>query len=264
MKDNIDFLIACGRNSEEYIQFLIKTVEKTATHSSFRFLLGINDEYVSEEKLKSLKTNHQIEVIDCQTSGGFSYGHGGCLDKLLSKVQTDFFITCDCDVAFLTYGWDKILKDKLLSDDRLAVIGSEYDGSKYMNFPNVIMSMFKTKVIRDCEVSFMPAKNRKIKITESDSHIFSRPVGDVIDLDTGWEVCYKLITNNYAGYALPLRRKSAGDECIFLEGEVRGEEYIFEKTPICSHVGRSYTRKFDHPVALAWKNRVEEWFDGKV
>ena len=261
MKERVDFLIACGRNSESYVQFLIQTVEKTASSTDFRFLLGINDNYVSRSKLENISSEHNIEILDCRSDGAGSYGHGEALDKLSKYVKTDFFIICDCDVAFLTKDWDKLLLDKFGQNDSLAAIGSEYDGKKYMNFPNVVMCMLKTQVIKDCKVSFLPSmlENRKIAINSENSKIYGREIGEVIDLDTGWQLCYNLVTNGHEGLTLPLRRKSAGDECFFLTEGVRGEEYILETDPICSHVGRSFSRSFDNPITVTWRNRVREW-----
>ena len=265
MKQEIDFLIPCGRNSEEYAQFLINSVEQTTSSTKFRFVLGINDDYVSKEKLLKIKSHYPIKVVDCRTKGAYSYGHGQSLDALVHYVETDYFVICDCDVVFLTEEWDQLFLNNFLADEKLAAIGTEYDGSKYMNFPNVVMSMLKTQIIKQCNVSFLPAppEKRKLTITYESSKIYGRDVGEVIDLDTGWQLCYNLKSNGYNGLTLPLRRKSAGDECIFLKEGVRGEEYLLEDKPICSHVGRSFTRSFDNPIVVSWRQNTEEWFNGK-
>ena len=263
MKEKIDFLIPCGRNSEMYVQFLIKSIERTSSVFNFRFLLGINDNFVSRERLEKISSEHEIEILDCRSEGVSSYGHGESLDKLFNHVKSKFFIICDCDVAFLTLGWDGLLIKEFENNSSVAAVGSEYDGKKYMNFPNVVMCMMKTEVIRECNVSFLPkpAHERKIVIDEKTSKIYGREIGETIDLDTGWQLCHNLATSGYLGKALPLRRKSAGDECFFIPEGVRGEEYILEKLPICTHVGRSFSRDFNDPIVQNWRKAVTLWLD---
>ena len=261
MKEKIDFIIACGRNSEDYVTFLISTIENTTEDTKFRFLLGINDDSVEEIKLRNINSRFEIEIFDCRSSGHFSHGHGHALDELLKQVKTKYFIVCDCDVAFLTKGWDRIFLEEFSKESNLAAIGTEYDGNKYMNFPNVVMCMLKTELIKLYNISFKPAQqqNRKIKLTKKDAELFGRIENDIIDLDTGWEMCFKLRSNNHNSITLPLRRTSTSDDCIFLQEGVRGEEHSFKGTPICSHVGRSFTRRFTNPITQAWKSLVEEW-----
>lgn len=270
MKENIDVMIACGRNSELFVEFLIETIEKTASNlSNFRFLLGINDEFVNKTALQGIKTKYNIEIFDCITSGQSSYGHGEALDILFGFVKTDLCLVIDCDTAFLHKNWDMLFIDKLKSDDNIAIIGNEYENNsrKYRKFPNLVTSLFKTKIFRDCKISWKPADPKlrnNVVIDDINSEIFSMNPGEIIDLDTGWEICSKLKMNGFSGVSLPLHRKTSNDDCLFLKEGIRGEEHWLDGIVICTHVGRSFTRPLTSDAGMAWKRNVEEWIDGQV
>ena len=261
MKNKIDILVACGRNSEGYVKHLVDSIDKTASgRNTLRFLLGINDLQVSKDKLESISSQNEISVLNCISPGTSSNGHGECLDLLSNHIDSEYTVVVDCDVAFLCKDWDEILISELEKNENIAAIGNEYDGKKYMNFPNVVMCMVKSEILKSCDISWKPSNDRTHVITEETSTIFGRSVGDTIDLDTGWQLCYKLKKAGYTGIALPLRRKSAGDECIFLREGVRGEEHILGNRVICTHIGRSFTRNFyKDPIVIKWRNLVKEW-----
>lgn len=267
MKNNIDVMIACGRNSESFVKFLIHTIERTTSkHTSFNFLLGVNDDFVNFNKLESIETKYNKKIYDCRSSGNFSYGHGEALDILFKKVETDLCLVADCDIAFLEKDWDLLLIDSLNSDDTSAIIGNEYEinAPKYGNFPNLVMSLFKTEIIRKCGISWMPGPaslRSNLRIDESNHEIFSKNIGDVIDPDTGWELCFKLKSNGYKGIGLPLHRKSSNDFCKFLKEGTRGEEHWLGDKVICTHVGRSFTRPLESDVGLTWLKNVLEHLD---
>ena len=157
-------------------------------------------------------------------------------------------MTCDVDLVLLEKNWDIMLIDFFDKTD-IAIIGAEYDGAKYMKFP---------KVFSECNVSFMPApeNERKIIIDDKNCGLYARNIGDIIDRDAGWQICHNLKSNGYSGYYLPLKRPGVNDDCKFMTSDMRGEEYVLNDVPICSHVGRSATRGFDHPIVIKWRNRV--------
>ena len=132
MKDNIDFLIACGRNSEGYVRHLIKTVDNTFSgKNKLRFLLGINDPEVSRDDLETIDSKNEINILDCISSGSSSDGHGECLDLLSAHIDSKYTVIADSDVAFLCKDWDEILISELEKSEKIAAIGNEYDGNKY-------------------------------------------------------------------------------------------------------------------------------------
>jgi len=256
----IDVIVACGRNSLPYVELMIRTIELTADEETkFRFLLGINDtpEYIP--LAKQLQSKYKIEVHDCMSPGQYSMGHGEALDMLMEHVEAEHCLVTDCDIVYLCQHWEKMMLEKI--EGNVAIVGSEYDPNrkiepkKYQNFPNVVTSLFKTEIIRECEVSFKPEidGNRILRI---DSYH-----GMNLDLDCGWQLCHNLRSNGYEGVAMPLKRKSAGHDCLFLEEGTRGEEHWLDGKVLSSHAGRSFSRDlYTHPKAQGWLTNVNNWF----
>ena len=256
--ETIDVIIACGVNSEKYCEFLIRSIEKTCSGKYFfNFLLGVNDRGVDFSSLEQIETKFDISVYDCITEGVGSAGHGAALDLLFPYISSEFAMTCDVDTVALAQNWDDIVIQKMLDSDA-SIIGAEYDGHKYMNFPNLMFCVFDTEVFRKCNVSFMPAL-KNIVIDENNAEIYSRAIGDVIFLDTGWQICYNLKTQGYSGICLPLKSPRHNDTCTFMTSDMRGEEYVLGDIPIFYHIGRSSSRSFDNPITIKWRNRTIEY-----
>ena len=183
-------------------------------------------------------------------------------------MSCEYGMFVDCDCAFLEKDWDKTFLGFIT--DRIVIVGSEYDGAKYMNFPNLVGCLFKTDILKKVGVSMQP-NSKPIVINESTKRIYGRDTGDVIKADAGWELCYKLKTNNYDGVILQLVRthnkKGAVDDdnaSRFIQKGMRGEEYQLNGIPIFTHVGRSSSRNFmTDDIVIRWRNRVSEWLDSE-
>jgi hypothetical protein len=184
-------------------------------------------------------------------------GHGSCLDMLLPRVKSEIAMICDVDVIALEKNWDSFLIGRML-ELNASVIGSEYDGDKYLEFPNLVVCLFDVDVVRKCCVSFMPAA-KSIKIDSENSDVYGRECGDTVILDTGWELCYNLKSKGYSGITLPLKSPRHNDFCVFMTEDMRGEEYTLNGVPFFSHLGRSSSRSFNDPIAVRWRDRFLEW-----
>jgi hypothetical protein len=264
MREKIQVGIACGKASESYVDFLLRTMKKTESgEHDFEIILGLSDTSVDVDKIisKDLYEYLVIEAFDNDSSG--SLGHGKCLDEIFKNMTSRIGMIVDVDVAFLAKGWDV----KLLSclDEECVIIGPEYRGDKYKGFPNVIFCMFLVSPFKDCEVSFVPAG--KIKVLEGDESFYGREVGDIIHLDVGWETSYKLRKAGYSGALLPFGASVDVNGKVvskvppkFIEEGMRGDEYQLNGEPICTHVGRSSSRDFaTNPIIKRWKEAVEKW-----
>lgn len=250
--------IACGSNCELYVDFLIDSIRKTIHPDLVELILGINRKNVDIDSLLGhncdfkIKVVYAIEDLDVIPS---SECHGRTLDVILSNMDAEHGMFVDCDCAFLEKNWN----EKLLSclNNHKAIVGSEYDGDKYMEFPNIVCCLFKTKILKDLGVSLFP--KGMITIDAKNSLIFNRQIGDSIRLDVGWELCYKLRSNGYGGVAMPLIRTQHKD-ARFMSDKMRGEEYQLNGIPIVTHVGRSSSRNFlNDPIIIQWRTKVEEW-----
>ena len=260
--EKIQIGIACGNNSELYVNFLMDTIKMTVENpNNIEFLLGVNKPSVNKELLQKKSNEFSIKIIDAISPHQGSLGHGFCLDELLKHMDSKYGMFVDCDVAFLENNWDEKLKDCL--KDNIAVVGADTDPkhNHYKKFPFTIMVMFLTDVIKEQGISFMP-KHEHLQIDESNSHIFNETIGATIHLDTAWELPYKLKSSGYDGLPLPMISSRLDKEkTVFMTEEMRGEEHHLNGVPIFTHVGRSSARNFLHdPIIQRWRQRVAEWF----
>ena len=258
MRDKIQLGIACGSNCEHYVNFLVESIRKTVGTQSIKLIFGINRDCVNVDFLIDSNKDFEIDVVYSIENADVipsSECHGRTLDVILDNINAEYGMFVDCDCAFLEKNWD----GKMLSciKDNIVIIGSEYDGQKYMGFPNIVCCLFKTKVLKDLQVSLYPKGT--IIIDNNNDYIYNRDVGDSIRLDVGWELCYKLKTSGYNGIAMPLYR-SKHMEAKFMHGEMRGEEHQLNGIPIVTHVGRSSSRCFmKDSVIIEWKTQVNRW-----
>jgi len=260
--DKIQIGVACGDNCEHYVNFLINSIMKSSINAErIEFILGINKKSVNVELLK--RNDVATKMIKCFSNGITSLEHGKCLDSIFGNMDSKYGMFVDCDVAFLYKGWDVLFESMI--NENTVIIGPEYDGNKYMNFPNIVGCFFLTDVLKELKISLKPDKT--IKIDKHNALIYNRKIGDEIFLDVGWELCYKLRKSGYSGIALPLARtmNSSGSVVTsvspkFIQSDMRGEEYQLNGNPILTHVGRSSTRDFNtDPIVIRWRSEVEKW-----
>jgi len=260
MSSKIQIGIPCGINSEHYAKHLIWSSNMTVSDQKrVEFILAINDQSVDVNEILSVKTDSEIVVLNAINShSASSMGHGICLDVILDYMSERCGMIVDSDVAFLSRDWDKNLLSFI--SGKCVIVGSEYDGEKYLNFPNAIACLFDVNILKSCNVSFLPAKTRRLMIDDTNSEIFGRSPGETIDLDVGWELPLKIKNSGYTGVSLPLiRSKDCRSKFMSVPG-MRGEEHQINGEPIFTHLGRSLSRDFHKDfAAVTWRNRVEEW-----
>ena len=256
--------VPCGYNSELYVNFLLNSIKKTASNiDEIEILLGQSKPEVDVDFV--VKSNPEFDIVAVQafSKDTGSTGHGKCINSLLDYMSSEYGAIVDCDVAFLEKNWDIKLVEKLQNKNVVIGAGTAKNHHHYYNFPFTIMSLFKTKALKDVGISFMP-KLVDLVLTEESAKIFGRNVGDKIHLDTAWEMPFKLKTNGYDGIALQLvtPRDESRDNIRFMTSDMRGEEQQLDGVPFFTHCGRSQTRPFDHPIVVTWRNRVMEWIGG--
>jgi len=260
--EKIQIGIPCYLKSEPYVNFLIESIIKTVSDiSRIEMILGVNKLGVNKSELLKYSKEVNIKVVDAVAPEVGNRGHGYCLDKILETMTAKYGMFVDCDVAFLEKKWDEILMEKL--NDNIVVVGGDTDPihNHYKNFPSWIMMMFDVNIVKKCNISFMPANNKYVKLDENNCHLFNEKPGNTIHLDTSWELPYKLKVNNYDGIALPmLSPRLKSKNMIFMKEGMRGEEYVLNGVPIATHVGRSMTRDFyTHEVVIKWRKEVIDW-----
>jgi hypothetical protein len=270
---NIQIGIACGTNCEEYVKFLIFSIIKTTPNmNNIEFLLGINNKSVNVPFLENIFINNNLKYkiikydLKNNTSYPSSYNHALCLNEILKNMDKEYGMFIDCDVVLLEKNWNNKLLE--MFKDNIAIIGSEYDGNKYMDFPNAVFCIFKTNILKKYNINFLPFhsfcpnynKSKKNEIIQENKKYFN---GDKeITLDVGWELPVKLKKNNYSGVTMKLvspRIKETQKYLKFMLPDMRGESYQINNIPFCSHIGRSSSRSFNCDIVKMWRKRVLEW-----
>jgi len=261
-RDKIQIGIPCGVNCEYYVDFLLQTIACTTGETEdVEILFGVSDNSVNMDRIKN-KSLFNHKIVEAYSVANGSIGHGQCLDDIFSHMNSEYGMFVDCDVAFLEKGWHEKLVECL--NDRIVIVGSEYDGAKYLKFPNVVCCLFRTQILKDVNISFIP-QPQKITITAESAGIYGRKVGDEIILDTGSELPLKLKKAGYDGVPLPLVRLNnktgvLATTPVFLRNDLRGEEYHLDGRPIFTHIGRSLTRDFcKDEIVVKWRQEVERW-----
>ena len=256
VEEKLQIGIAMAQNSEAYLEFMLWTIARTAT-MPMKFILGVN-EGADRSNVERIVAGHDADIFDAVVTGGYgSMNHGACLDLIFARMSPGLGMMIDCDVAFLQHGWDIAMKDCIMGSTM--IVGAEYDGAKYLGFPNVICAMFDVAAIRLAGVSFMT--EGMLTLHADDCEIYGYGAAQCprrIILDTGSELPRKLKAVEMNGAPMPMFR--AGHPLArFMTDGIRGEEYQLHGTPICTHLGRSFTRRFGvDPDAIAWEKRVRE------
>lgn len=261
----IEICIPCGPNSEDFANFLIKTVELTSVvpHS---YIFALNKNGVDKEKILS-GCDIDAKFVERVSNKTSSAGHADALNLLLEKTTSDVSVFVDSDVAFLKFGWDEMLLEELT--DNVVMIGSSYHKTdkKPVDRPNVITCAFKTRVLKDLRIDFTPSL-KWIVLDETSALSFGGTVGDTIFLDTGCDMISTLIQSGFRTKVLEIvspRYKDTVSMLRVLDCDGRGEEYHLRSIPICTHIGRSLSRSFNSDtVVVKWKNSVLRWLDGKI
>tara|TARA_R100000008_G_scaffold58628_1_gene36443 strand:- start:2052 stop:2858 length:807 start_codon:yes stop_codon:yes gene_type:complete len=264
MKELLQIGIPCGRNSELFVEFLISSIERTASGNyDIEFIFGINQAGVDITFLDNIDTKHKKKfvILDNLTFGaGTGTGHGTCLNSIFDEMNSKYGMMLDCDTAFLCKGWD----EKLISllDEKTIIVGTEYgvDQNKFMNNPNCIMALFLVDKLKETGLCWKP-ENCHISITEDNCKIYGRSPGDEIFLDTSCKIPTSLHESEYSGIGLPLISPRIDKSKIkFMTEDMRGEEHHLDGVPVFSHLGRGLLRDFtSNPETILWKKRVNEW-----
>jgi len=281
MKKKIQIGVACGLHSEKYIELLIHSVNKTASNENeIEFLLGISDpnedykkyhsEYigsVDRNYINNIQSKYAYKIIDIITEDrSTNFRHGKALDELFKHFDSDYAMFIDCDVAMLTDNWDVKMMNKLV--DNIVIIGCEYPSyrsRKYRKFPNATFCMFKTAILKEIDISFVPISRHGqdfVKIDEAQAKLFCCDNSRALILDVGWQLPIKIKQNGYDGLYLSALRKGG-----FVHNKSDGAtEYQLDREPIATHKGRSSGRSLDdNPSAIIWKKNVLEYLSkGKI
>jgi hypothetical protein len=264
MKSKIQIGIACGSGSEKYVNLLISTIEKTISNDNeIEYLIGITNSNVDKLYISKIQTKNQLKIIEVINDYKWgNRGHARALDELFKHFNSEYGMFIDSDMAILSMDWDIKMKKHLI--DNIVIVGCEYGDmpGKYKNFPIATFCMFKTNILKEIGISFMPLSlthKDKIIINEEQARAFCLSVGDAVILDTGWELPFKIKKNGYDGYVMPVLINNK--KSIFVNKKIPGGEYQIDGEVIATHIGHGGIRDFiTNPKVIKWRQGIENWF----
>ncbi len=159
----IEAIITITPPSIDYALFLLESIKKTISDASnIKFLLVYNEdvnqidkiiEQNKEFKFKKIKTERTL-----REHAGHNHAHN--LNAGVKELKAEYGMVIDADCALLQKNWDTKLISLLNADN--VIVGTEYDGKKYKNFPNVVFCMFITKIIQELKIDFVQVDQRTI------------------------------------------------------------------------------------------------------
>ena len=88
--------------------------------------------------------NTEVIDIDSELTGSASHGNG--MNILIPKIETEYGLMVDPDVAILFDQWDEMCINELQGD--VIAIGASYhrlDRHRYQDFPNLIFTLFRVE-----------------------------------------------------------------------------------------------------------------------
>lgn len=213
----IDIGIPCTMGCEQFLYICILTLIKTAHNPKrLKIHVGIDLHYMSIDVAKKqirLKMIQElvpdVNIVYVQTKlPHSSLSHGYVLNKLFTMFAQPYGILCDSDLGFLYYGWDNLFLSKI--NDKIKAVGVHTNDYNHLRkFPTLHCVMFDNKIVRDLQIDFCPEGTNlpvsPLNITADNiiGHLYKVPVGTLIKLDTGSQLCRKYIENNYDGYYFP-------------------------------------------------------------
>lgn len=247
-------------NSEFYTEFAIENILKTAKNiKDINIVLAINDSKFDCEIIKqkfNSKINIQYHYILTDDLPLSSFRHGTVLNKLIHLMNSEYGMFLDQDVAFLLKNWNEIFINEL-QKDKIQAIGVEHSNKlKYLNFPCIVMSMFRNKLIQDLNIDFRPPKTASshyIVQTKNEAHCWHKKIGEDTILDTGCNFPLKVVGAGYQGIVLPY--KGAGALGV-------GQENWYSGKPCCNHKKASSFLNDRTPVdPITWMSSVNNYLE---
>lgn len=250
-------------NSAYYIELALNNIIRTSDNiDNLNIILAINDRRFDVGTIKDKffdKIKIEYRFIDTPDLPLSSYRHGVVLNELISYMNNEYGMFLDQDVAFLMKGWDTIMINEL-NKDKVQAVGVEHSNKqKYLNFPCIVMSMFRNQLIKDLQVDFRPYQphsnhysscHYKVQTAEQ-AKCWSKRIGEDTILDTGCNFPIAVVGAGYSGIVFPY--KGSGVLGV-------GQENHFMGKPITSHKKASSFLEDKTPIdPVTWSNIVDKY-----
>ena len=256
-KEKIEVIVPCGQNSDQYVAKYIKSALETCSDDyELVFSLGINNYPAFDFDLLKFVTTYatiKMKTVNTDTEPG-SVGHALVLQSLYDDVDADYCLVADCDLLMLKKHWDKIMVSKLSNDT--VIVGTDYyqfsNLPKYVNFPALVLAIFKKGLLEQHKISFMPHENKGAHLitTQEEAVAYGRPRGSNVYLDVGYQFPLKLRPFGYNGYCIQFTKPTVLGA---------GQEFHFERQPFVTHMKGSSVFSMSEQMPQFWSSQAEYW-----
>ena len=261
---SIDLFCTIGSGVDEYVSFFKKTCDllESKKHNINYYCLGMEGCDEPPPGFKYIRSKRQKHSHD-------SMKHALCVHEAFEKIESQYVVFADIDIAILQKNWDDIII-KIL-DSGYACTGFQY---RHHFFPGVIFFACKKSLVDEGLVDFKPKmdrRNRRIRYKIKDkkeARLFGKRIGATIICDSGWRLPllinsagYKSKTMNliYGNSELSqLPFTSEEEKQRSLEGREyrRGAEFHLDNNIFGTHFKDCRNIKFNDDRSIIWRKRV--------
>jgi len=267
----LDIVCALGPRSLEHLGFLEWTARALKSDScDLNFKVVRSGLPRAQEIPEGFSVLGEVPPAKCG-----SFLHGSALNFALDHIQTEYVLFADVDAAILIKDWDKYFIDILESSDDIAVAGTAYPAwlSQYQKFPNVILAMFKTSVLKELRPDFTPeiVKNhvvrRHLRPDELGYYKLSKNRKGLMKCDTGFRLPKALGEAGYHGVPFrayrcvpPQCRLPIVDLPIVVHNQrLCMNEYRHDGNLIATHLGESRDKGAKNKLTRIWRKRIRRY-----
>jgi hypothetical protein len=202
-----------------------------------------------------------------RSSNSCGFVHGEMLQALVASAETELFCVVDADTAFLRKDWDIYLEEQMdvaprAGRESRVVVGSESPlDDKYREFPTSMFFTIRTREFMSLGVQMNKNKTTIerwpgfgkedggkgwVRVTAETEHLYCRPPGTRLYLDTGFEMLPAVRSSPYDWHAL--RAVKFGEH----------EWYVTDDDePLLTHMTGSYVRPWRSKISEEWRKKVE-------
>jgi len=213
-------IVTVNYNTAEFIAVMLYAFEKL-TVNQFKVIICDNGSRKKEilKLVEVVQLYDNVDIIFRKQSSFGSIGHAEAMDILVSKVDTEYFVTMDSDAIFLQKDWDKTILGQL--NNSAKVIGTALPPTETnirpVDFPSVFAVLYDTETYKKFSPSFLPGDNRKLQ-------------------DTGWEIRDAYLKHNVEGIVFESKNTRFSKDTVFKE--LICATYYLDNELIASHFGR--------------------------
>jgi len=265
---SIDLFCTVGKKMEEYVSFLKQTCDLLASkkHDIHYYCIGMDGCDEAPTGFNYIRSMRK----DCHHD---SLTHTTCMHETFDKIQSEYVIFVDVDIAILCKNWDdKIIQ---LLDRGYACTGFQY---RHHFFPGIIMFACKRHLVEDGLVDFRPKINKKherirYKIkSKKEADLFGKKVGGTVICDSSWKLPllikpkgYKaktmgLIYGDSENSQLPFNSEIEKSVCLKAKNVRRMSEFHLNNEIFGTHLKGARITSFDDELCLIWRARIAKLF----